>query len=219
MLTPVFWIAVALAGLDWVGTGFKWRNARLFTKPATLLVLMIWFIQGGGPFWFGLGLMFSLVGDVLLMLPGSRFFISGLVAFLLAHVAYIIGFGPIPLPIHWGSLLALAAVILVGFFDFRRIQAGVCRRADTAQMLVPVRIYGVVISLMLFAALLTLMRPEWPLQAAVYASVGAALFYISDSILACNRFADPIPAADVLVMVSYHAAQFLIAAAVLMAFG
>jgi uncharacterized membrane protein YhhN len=124
MLTPVFWIAVALAGLDWVGTGFKWRNARLFTKPATLLVLMIWFIQGGGPFWFGLGLMFSLVGDVLLMLPGSRFFISGLVAFLLAHVAYIIGFGPIPLPIHWGSLLALAAVILVGFFDFRRIQAG-----------------------------------------------------------------------------------------------
>ena len=46
--------------------------------------------------WFVAALALSLVGDVLLMLPRERF-VGGLVAFLLAHLAYIVGLGVIAL--------------------------------------------------------------------------------------------------------------------------
>ncbi|HSV85690.1 MAG TPA: lysoplasmalogenase [Levilinea sp.] len=214
MLTMVFWTAAALAASDWVATAFGWRNVRLLTKPATLLVLIAWFIQAGGPFWFSLGLIFSLAGDVLLMLP-ARFFLGGLAAFLLAHVAYIIGFGLLPLPLHWGALLALIAVVAAGLFSMSKIRKGVRANPNSQKMLIPIQGYSLIISLMLFAALLTLMRPEWPLQAALFASVGAALFFISDSVLAYCRFCGRLFADKLIVMVTYHLAQFSIALAVI----
>jgi uncharacterized membrane protein YhhN len=221
MITPLFWTTLALAGVDWTATGSGWKSIRYFTKPATLLALIIWFLQAGGfrgvLLWFGIGLILSLVGDVMLMLP-HRFFISGLIAFLLAHVAYIFGFGLLPLPLHGGTLLALIVVLLAGFFVLRSAIRGMRGQPGTQQLMVPTQIYGTVISLMLFAALLTFMRPEWPLQAVLYASLGAAFFFASDSILVHNRFVKPIRFGDVLVMVTYHAGQILIAAGALMAF-
>ncbi|MEN4042669.1 MAG: lysoplasmalogenase [Anaerolineaceae bacterium] len=217
MTTPVFWTAAALAVSDWAATGFGWRKVRLLTKPATLLVLIAWFLQAGGPFWFSLGLIFSLAGDILLMLP-ARFFLGGLAAFLLAHVAYIIGFGLLPLPLHWGALLALIAVIGAGYFSMHKIRKGVCSNPASQKMLAPIMGYSLVISLMLLAALLTLMRPEWPLHAALFASAGAALFFISDSVLAYSRFCGPLYAGRLIVMVTYHLAQFSIALAAVMAF-
>jgi uncharacterized membrane protein YhhN len=221
MATPLFWGVLALAVSDWIATGFGWKSVRYFTKPATLLVLILWFVQvgdlQGDLLWFGLGLMFSMVGDVMLMLP-SRFFISGLIAFLLAHVFYIFGFDLAPLPVQWGTLLALLVVILSGFFVMRSASRGMRSQPGANQLIIPAQIYGLIISLMLFAALLTLMRPEWPLQAALYVSIGAALFFISDSILVHNRFVKPVRFGDVLVMVSYHLGQISIASGALIAF-
>lgn len=221
MITPLFWGTLVLAVLDWIAAGFGWKVVRYFTKPATLLALILWFVSTGGLdgslLWFGLGLIFSLVGDVMLMLP-SRFFISGLIAFLLAHVFYIFGFGLTPLPIEWGTLLALIAVLLPGFFILRSATRGIRKHPKAQQLLIPTQVYGLIISLMLFTALLTLMRPAWPLQAAVYVSVGAALFFISDSILVHNRFVKPVRFGDVLVMVTYHIAQISIASGALIAF-
>jgi uncharacterized membrane protein YhhN len=137
---------------------------------------------------------------------------------LMAHVAYIIGFGLLPLPMHWGTLLALIIVLLPGIFILRSAMRGMRRQPDTHQLVIPTQTYGLVISLMLFAALLTFMRPEWPLQAALYASIGAALFFASDSILVHNRFVKPVRFGDVLVMVTYHTGQILIASGALMAF-
>jgi len=214
MITPLFWAAAALAVLDWTATGLSWKSVRLFTKPAALLALLIWFIQAGSLsgalLWFGIGLIFSLIGDILLMLP-ERFFTGGLIAFLMAHVFYILGFGLIPLPLHWGALAALIAVAAAGTFLMRTIRKGISGQPASEKMLIPVQIYGVIISLMLFAALLTLMRPEWPLQAALFASAGAALFYISDSVLAYCRFCGPLYGNHVIVMMTYHLAQFSIA--------
>jgi len=42
-------------------------------------------------------------------------------------------------------------------------------------------------------------------------TVGAILFYISDSILALNKFIKPIPNAQLGVMVTYYSAQYCIA--------
>ena len=41
--------------------------------------------------WFVAALVFSLAGDVLLMLPREQF-VAGLSAFLVAHLCYIVGF-------------------------------------------------------------------------------------------------------------------------------
>jgi uncharacterized membrane protein YhhN len=221
MINPLFWAAVVFGLQDWLATGFNWKRVRYITKPATLLFLILWFVQVGGLegrlLWFGLGLVFSLVGDIFLMLP-SRFFIGGLIAFLLGHVFYIFGFDLTPLPMQWGTLLALAAVLGAGFFIIRSATRGMSSQPGSERLILPAQIYGLVIGLMLFAALLTLMRPEWPMPAAMYVSVGAALFFISDSILVHNRFVKPIRFGDVMVMVTYHLGQFLIAAGALLAF-
>src|SRR5512144_421577 len=53
------------------------ENSSDRTKPGTLILLIAWFTQigdwRGGLLWFGLGLVFSLAGDVLLHLPGKFF--------------------------------------------------------------------------------------------------------------------------------------------------
>ena len=41
--------------------------------------------------WIVIGLMWSTLGDVLLMLPGD-YFLYGLVSFLVAHIAYLVAF-------------------------------------------------------------------------------------------------------------------------------
>jgi uncharacterized membrane protein YhhN len=51
-------------------------------------------------------------------------------------------------------------------------------------------------------------------DAALYATLGATLFMISDSILAINRFAKPFRAAEASLLTTYFAAQALIALSV-----
>ncbi|NIW49240.1 MAG: lysoplasmalogenase, partial [Gammaproteobacteria bacterium] len=57
-------------------------------------LLIAWVIINGGTqgpiIYFLIGLALSLAGDIFLMLPDEKF-IAGLVSFLLAHLAYILG--------------------------------------------------------------------------------------------------------------------------------
>ncbi len=73
MLTGLFWGMLLMAGADWLAAWRGWRRVRWVTKPGTLLLLIAWFSQVGGwqgnLFWFGLGLVFSLLGDIFLQLP------------------------------------------------------------------------------------------------------------------------------------------------------
>ena len=59
-----------------------------------MICLFLWLFANTGlqghAFWFGSGILFSLAGDVLLSF--ERMFLPGLVAFLLAHLSYIVGF-------------------------------------------------------------------------------------------------------------------------------
>ena len=61
-----------------------------------MVCLFLWLYASTGlqgtPFWFGVGILFSLAGDVLLMISLDRMFLLGLIAFLFAHVSYITGF-------------------------------------------------------------------------------------------------------------------------------
>ena len=214
MFTVFFGLALLFAAFDWVAAGFSWRRVRWLTKPAALLLLIAWFSQvsawQGVLIWFGLGLIFSLGGDILLMLP-ERFFLAGVGAFFAAHLMYIIGFSQSPLLLRWEASLPL--LLVAGAFTGLngQVRAGVQRKHENA-LLVPVMIYAATLSLMWLMALSTLFRVDWMIGPAVLACVGGTLFFISDSILAMNRFVRPISHADLLVMVTYHLGQFLLAA-------
>ena len=66
--------------------------------------------------------MLSLAGDVLLLVPGPRFFMLGLAAFLLAHVCYIVGLNPTLPPLSSAGVLVVVAA--VGGWLYRGIAAG-----------------------------------------------------------------------------------------------
>ena len=83
-------------------------------------------------------------------------------------------------------------------------------------MVLPVVTYGIVITLMLMSAILTIYRVEWKTSAAGLVSLGAALFYFSDIILAWTKFVRPVRNGRVLNMAAYHLGQIsLIAGAVI----
>ena len=94
MFTWLFFAAVAFAFLDWASTWKGWKVRLYIAKPATLIFLILWTLQISGwqghMLWFGLGLCFSLLGDIALLLS-PRFFMVGLGSFLLAHIAYLVG--------------------------------------------------------------------------------------------------------------------------------
>src|SRR5207248_1371173 len=66
--------------------------------------------------WFVVALVFSLAGDVFLMLPEDRselFFVAGLGSFLIAHIAYVGGFiaRGADWSAHWPALVIAPFVI------------------------------------------------------------------------------------------------------------
>ena len=153
-------------------------------------------------------LTFSWIGDVILLFAdkGEIYFILGLVAFLVSHVFYIVLFSKqsISKTIHNKiSFGAGTGLILLYFFEMITTLG-----SQLGPLTVPVVIYAVVISTMLFYAL----KGSFQWNAIPYQSVliGAIFFISSDSILAFNKFDQPIPQASFLIMITYLAAQFCI---------
>jgi uncharacterized membrane protein YhhN len=205
-------VALILALLDWIAVAKKWKPLEYFAKPGVMIILLVWLwsVSGfGGPLtWFALGLIFSLVGDVFLMLPREQF-IAGLIAFLLAHIAYTIGLTASVPPL---TLISLIMAIVVGITS-TRIYRGVSSAlvsSNNSNLKIPVRMYTIIISVMLLAALMTLVRPEWSTGSSLLVSTGAVLFYLSDAFLAWNKFVEPIRRGSLIVIITYHLGQMLI---------
>ena len=220
MFTPLFWVVPAFAAADWALAWRKKRAWRWITKPAVLILLIAWFSQVGGwqdgLVWFGLGLVFSLLGDVFLQAP-ARFFLPGVGAFLLAHLAYIVGFLQGVLTFHAGMLVPLVLAAAAFWVLSRRVRAGLRRQGENS-LILPVMIYALVLCLMALAASTTLFRADWAILPAALVTLGGWLFLMSDSVLALNRFVRQIQNADLLVMITYHMAQILIATGALIQF-
>jgi uncharacterized membrane protein YhhN len=211
-------IALCFAAVDWLSVARDRRDLEFVCKPATLVAVLVgaWLLtRGPHDAWqarfFLPGLGFSLVGDIFLMLRGKRFFLGGLVAFLLAHACYIVGFNPTMPP--WPSFVILIPVAGIGAFVFRELAQGLRKRGE-GKMLAPVAIYSVVLSVMLFSAWATLLRPRWTGLRQGFAIVGASLFFISDAMLAWDRFVAPFPLARLKIHVTYHLGQMALAASI-----
>lgn len=147
-----------------------------------------------------IGLLFSLAGDIFLMLPADRF-LAGLVSFLFAHLCYISAFAAVMMTRDlswWGAPVIFTAggIYLV-------------LRPNLGAMQLPVLLYMAVISLMAWLAIT--MFVQWGEGWALSAAVGAILFVLSDATLALNHFRRRFWYAQLLVLGSYYLAQWLIA--------
>ncbi|MFT3795920.1 lysoplasmalogenase [Flavobacterium sp.] len=153
-------------------------------------------------------LLFSWFGDIVLMFAdqGERFFIIGLVLFLTAHVIYIALFNKQPKNSNPKSKLALAigCLSVIGY-----LCAMLYLLFPTLGTLkIPVTIYAMVISTMLLMAIKGF--GHWNNPGNYYIFIGAIGFVVSDSLLAFDKFHEPLPMASFNIMATYLAAQFLI---------
>ena len=227
-MIPGFILLFLVAAVDWVAVAKGWKKVEYIAKPATMLVLLGLLALVGGfaslpSICFGLGIFFSLAGDVFLMVSYARFsdrwFIPGLIAFLLAHVSYIVGLNT-PLP-NVSPIWSLGLAVVLGLTAariLRRLLAGV-RQKSLRRLVRPVELYGMVITLMLLSALLTLNNAAWKISAAGLVASGATLFYFSDILLAWNKFVNPIKNGRLANMILYHLGQFALVAGVILQFG
>ncbi len=219
----IIWLILALfaAAVELFAVQKNNKQIEFFAKPAVLLFLLIWLYAStrlqGNTIWFGLGLVLSLVGDIILIHPSDRMFILGLIAFLFTHIFYIIGFKEELLRFSGWSFVLLFFIAINGFRLLRRILDAMCTRKQNA-LINPVILYGFVISLMLFAALSTIFDIAWKTSAAFLVSVGAFSFYLSDLTLAWNKFVTPVKNGRILNIVLYYLGQIGLIAGVIIQF-
>ena len=210
--------AFVFAVLEGVALQKNWSKLEWLAKPAVMLCLFVWLFTtvglSGATLWFGLGILLSLLGDILLMISLDRFFLYGLITFLLAHVFYVIGFNiPIPGISAWSVILA----ILIGWGGarvIRRILTSVAASGNV-RMRLPIIVYSVVISVMLLSAMIKLNDLSWNAGASLLVALGAFLFYISDVILAWNKFVAPIQHGRIYNIAAYHLGQITLIAGVI----
>jgi uncharacterized membrane protein YhhN len=125
--------------------------------------------------------------------------------FLLAHVAYAIIFLLMGRTSRWDVLPTIVLFSLgIGFYRLIRTNLG--------SMQIPVILYIVVISLMVSRAFSTLVSPRFNPSQGMMIALGALLFYISDLMIAGNRFWRPWRYHRI-SLGFYYSAQLLIALA------
>ena len=149
------------------------------------------------------GLFLSWFGDAFLIGESERWFLFGLVSFLLAHVAYITAFIGVGVDRTW-TLAATVPIIFIAVLVLLWLAPLV-----PGGLAWPVRIYTAVISLMVITAFGTLGAGASPLIVA-----GACLFFMSDLSVAATRFADPLFPTYVLGLPLYYAGQLCLALSV-----
>ncbi len=216
-----FWIAVIIGVVDWAAVAKGWRKVEYIAKPGAMIALLIFvgLNRGFGPLsdpgetmlWFALGLAFSLLGDVLLILPKEQF-VGGLAAFSLAHIGYILGFNPLP-PLKPPQMVVAGIVLVLVTIAWSQIYRTIARGLEHSgkpRLKLPILIYSIIISLMVLSALFTLLRGAWKPLPALAASAGAILFFISDTMLAFNKFVRPLVHGRLRYMIAYHLGQYLI---------
>ena len=216
----LIWLVLALiaALAEAVAVQRNIKRLEFLAKPAVMIFLWIWLYASTGlqgiTFWFGIGILMSLLGDMALLSSSDRMFMLGLVAFLLTHVFYLIGFKDEVLNFTAWSTVLILFIYVNGVRLLRRIVSAMQANGKGA-LSIPVIVYGLVISLMLYAAMATMYDPAWKTSAALLVTVGAILFWISDLILAWNKFVSPLKRGRILNILTYHLGQISLIAGVI----
>lgn len=190
-------VAVGVA-LTLVGERRGDKRWQWVGKPAASAAFVVLAVLAEAPTPILAALALSAIGDVLLIPRDERVFRLGVVAFLLAHLAYIVAFWRAGLDLAWlaGSVLAFSAI---GGLLVRRVLPGVGPSLRGA--VVP---YVVVITAMVAAAVAT--RDPWLFAPAL-------MFYANDVALSQHRFVRADWRWRLLGLPLYYAAQVVFATA------
>ena len=185
-----------------------------FTKPLIVGSLIAYFIPNSKHLNKStknltlLALIFSVIGDMFLMYTDEypNYFTSGLVAFLLAHIMYILVFlkkrNPKVKPYGF-----IALIILYGSILFYVLKNGL------GNMLIPVLVYMLVILIMATTAFWR--KGNVNKQSFYLVFIGALFFIFSDSLIALDKFYIPITLARTGIIITYAFAQLLIVSGII----
>ena len=194
---PLFFISLALLLRAEVRTPRDARQIKLWKPLCTGLLVLTCILSLTRPadaydssytLLIVLGLILSWAGDILLIFQANpRAFLAGLVAFLSAHLVYIAAFIYMQLSLdHMGQIevesLAAIGLALLGSIVYRYLRPGL------GKLRLPVLFYILAISVMVHRALVVAWAPASTTTFSALVLGGATLFYLSDAILAINKF-------------------------------
>lgn len=209
-LFPIPFLLVTVTLTVRAGLRSDQRQVYLFKPASTLLVIAVAVLSlttpGAQPsftLWITLGLVLSLGGDVALMFKSRKAFLVGLVFFLLAHLVYSIAF-TLPNGFHPQDLITGAVLLFLAAGVYLYLKPGL------GKMKAPVILYILVICFMVNRAVSTFFGEAFTVTQAWLLTIGAILFWLSDLVLAVNRFRHPLRL-ERMGLFLYYGGQLLIA--------
>jgi uncharacterized membrane protein YhhN len=156
---------------------------------------------------------FSWIGDIALLFTGTSFFLSGLGAFLIAHLFYFFLFQKTE--DHTStSQLRKKPWWIIPFIVYGSAMIWLLLPGTSDNIRPAMFPYAIMILAMAAAALNRFGRV--PASSFLTVMAGAILFVASDSLIAINKFAIKIPNAGFWIMLTYISAQILIMSGLLM---
>lgn len=185
------------------------KEVEMIAKPliATSLVILYLVSVKKPNFWYVSALFFAFWGDVLLLFQ-EQFFIYGLASFLLAHILLI--------TVSSRFLKHISVTrIFMHSLPFIALLIGLIYMiySGLGEMLIPVIVYGVVISV--FGVISFLVYTGNRTVENGWLFLGALTFIASDSILAINKFYYATELLGISIMITYIIAQYLICKAII----
>ncbi|ETN96533.1 lysoplasmalogenase [Zhouia amylolytica] len=204
VFTVIYFILLTLELI--AGTLDEFYSFRYITKPLLTISLGFYVILNKRLYshlsnFILLALLFSLIGDVFLLMNES-YFILGLLAFFVAHIMYISAFFKTKF-FNFRRFLTITAILLA--FATPMLYLII----PNAGSLLPYIVLYVIVLMVMVKTMYLRKGYVNPLSYKLAIS-GATLFLISDSLLAINKFVFEIQHINLLVMSTYGIAQFLI---------
>ena len=206
MIIPIAFLVYIIVGItNLTSAWFENRTLLKISKYLLLPVLLLTYLFGSEIrlIWFILAIVLGWIGDVLLSLNGGPVYLRlGLVAFLLGHIGYSIGFLVLAQGVHFSSLvISLVVTIPLCVLLLKSIAA-------SPDMKKPVAVYGAVIFIMCISALQLLIADVTLGTALIF--TGALVFIYSDAQMAYFLFHRIPKRYELIVMAPYILAQGLI---------
>lgn len=191
----------------------KDQRLRNLTKPFILLALLGYYCVCANPVsvLIILALILSWLGDVLLIPKGVKWFVVGGISFMASHVFFILGYSKLfsfaDVPLAWIFILGtvFAAAVCIIFSHLKQYLA----KALFYPMFLYLLINGTMNCFALFRMISNFNA------ATLVTSIGALLFFISDSCLFFVRF-NKKNQSHFKVMLTYSLGEFLIITGLIM---
>jgi uncharacterized membrane protein YhhN len=184
----------------------KYKNLKLqeyiFKPLTTSLIIFLAFFSNSGDYknFIILGLIFSLFGDIFIMLSENKF-VFGLISFLIAHIIYIYAFSiknNFILPMYLSIPFVIYGLVMY-LYLYKNLK----------ELKIPVFVYISIILVMGISAFNLWYIKDNNLS--FLAFIGSLLFIISDSVLAIDKFKKKMYFAQLILLTTYYTSQILIA--------